>query len=94
MANDPRAIQILGLLRDGLTYVQVAAALGITRQAIEKRIKKRPEFAAEVLTAREAGKAIREFGIWFRHPFRGKRPPTGKGHGGVPRFGVKRRRMG
>ena len=32
------------------------------------------------------GQAERTFRLWLRHPFRGKRPPTGKGHGGSPRF--------
>jgi hypothetical protein len=49
-------------------------------------MKSSPEFAEAVVAAREVGKNEREFRIWLRHPFRGKRPPTGKGHGGKPIF--------
>ena len=33
----------------------------------------------------------RTFRLWLRHPFRGLRPPSGKGHGGKPRFAYGRR---
>ena len=44
------------------------------------------EFAQAVAEARLQGQAERTYRLWLRHPFRGKRPPTGKGHGGNPRF--------
>ena len=49
-------------------------------------MKSCPEFADAVAVERAVGKDEREFRIWLRHPFRGKRPPTGKGHGGKPIF--------
>jgi hypothetical protein len=91
MAFDIRARLILRLIREGMTYEDVALTLRISRQAIHRRIKRNPDFAAAVAEAREEGRTNRERAIWYRHPFRGKRPPTRKGHGGIPRFGVKRR---
>lgn len=82
---------ILRLFREGLIYRHVAETFRISREVITGKMKRNPEFAAAVKLAREKGRANREHGIWFRHPRRGMRPPTGKGHGGKPRFGVKRR---
>lgn len=91
MAFDIRARLILRLIREGNTYVDVAFTLRISRQAIHRRIQRNPDFATAIAEAREEGRPNRERGLWYHHPFRGKRPPTGKGHGGKPRFGVKRR---
>lgn len=77
---------ILRRLEEGYTLQQAAISEKISRQAIWKRMKSYPEFAEAVVAAREVGKGEREFRIWLRHPFRGKRPPTGKGHGGKPIF--------
>ena len=91
MAFDIRARLILRLIREGNTYEDVAFTLRISRQAIHRRIQRNPDFATAIAKAREEGRPNRERHQWYRHPFRGKRPPTGKGHGGKPRFGVKRR---
>lgn len=91
MEFDWRGTVILGKLREGCTIREAAAAVSITRQAVLKRKNASPEFADAVALARETGKGERTYRLWLRHPFRGKRPPTGKGHGGKPRFGVKRR---
>ncbi len=82
---------ILRKLEEGCTIRESAAAVGISRQAVLKRKNASPDFAQAVAAAREAGKAERTFRLWLRHRFRGKRPPTGKGHGGVPRFTYGRR---
>ncbi len=82
---------ILRLLREGMDYKDTAKTLRLHRMTIYFRIKRNPAFAEAVKEAREEGREIRERRHWFQHPFRGKRPPTGKGHGGKPRFGVKRR---
>lgn len=91
MEFDVRGRLILHLLGEGLIFKEVAEGLNISRECIYWRIKNDPLFAQAVKEAREAGKATRDFWIWYRHPCRGKRPPTGKGHGEKPRFGVKRR---
>ncbi len=65
----------------------------------EKRVKTHrkaddcfpPDFALAVTTAREADKDEREYSPWLRQSFRGLRSPTGKGHGGKPRFAYVRR---
>ena len=73
-------------LREGLTYGEAAAVVGIHRQTFWRWINDSEEFAQEVAKARSQGQAERAFRFWLRHPFRGKRPPTGKSHGGIPRF--------
>lgn len=83
---DWKARLILAKISEGQVFREVALAVGISRQSVLKRMKKSPEFAAAVTAARETGKAERTYRLWLRHPFRGCRPPTGRGHGGNPRF--------
>ncbi|KAB2639799.1 MAG: hypothetical protein DVB25_04950 [Verrucomicrobia bacterium] len=91
MELDWRGRMILRKLEEGCTIRESAAAVGISRQAVLKRQNVSPDFAQAVVAARETGKAERTFRLWLRHPFRGKRPPTGKGRGGKPRFSYGRR---
>lgn len=91
MELDWRGRVILRKLEEGCTIRESAAAVGISRQAVMKRKNVSPDFAQAVAVAREAGKDERTFRLWLRHPFRGKRPPRGKGHGGMPRFAYGRR---
>jgi hypothetical protein len=86
MEFDWRGKVILTKLAEGCTVTEAATAAGMTRQGVEWRWGASPEFAAAVAAARETGKEERRYRLWLRHPFRGKRPPTGKGHGGKPRF--------
>ena len=88
---DYRHRLIVAKLREGCTYAQAAAAAGIHRQSLWRWVTGSPEFAAAIAAAREAGEAERTYRLWLRSPFRGKRPPTGKGHGGKPRFTYGRR---
>jgi hypothetical protein len=89
---DWKARLIVAKISEGLVFREVALAVGISRQAVLKRMAKSPEFAQAVAQAREAGKEERAFRLWLRHPCRGMRPPMGKGHGGAPRFTYGRRR--
>lgn len=82
---------ILRRIAEGMTMKEAATAAGMTRQGIYWRCGVSPDFAQAVVAAREAGREERTFRLWLRHPFRGKRPPTGKGHGGPPRFRYGRR---
>ena len=91
MKLDWRGRIILTKLAEGCTLKESAVVAGITRQAVLKRQNSSLEFAMAVVEAREVGKVERTFRLWLRHPFRGKRPPTGKGHGGKPRFSYGRR---
>jgi hypothetical protein len=91
MNFDWRGQVILTKLAEGCTFLESAAAAGISRQAVLKRVNASPDFAQAVTAAREKGSNERSFRLWLRHPFRGKRPPTGKGHGGKPRYTWGRR---
>jgi hypothetical protein len=86
MELDWRGRLILRKLEEGCTIRESAAAVGITRQAVLKRKNASPDFAHAIALAREVGAAERAFRLLLRHPFRGKRPPQGKGHGGKPAF--------
>ncbi len=88
---DWRGRVILTKLSEGCTFRESAAAAGISRQALLKRKNVSPDFAQAVALAREAGKDEFVYRRWLNHPFRGKRPPTGKGHGGRPAFTYGRR---
>lgn len=90
MDFDWRARLILTKFEEGCTLREAAAAAGISRQAVLQRMK-RPEFRAAVVEAREKGKDEHSYRRWLTHPFRGMRPPTGKGHGGKPVFTYGRR---
>jgi hypothetical protein len=91
MDTDWKAAVILGKLAEGCTYNEAAAAAGISRRGLFKRRVASPEFDVAVLAAREVGKEERTFRLWLRHPFRGMRPPTGKGSGRRPKFSYGRR---
>ncbi len=88
---DWRGTLILRKLEEGCTFRETAEAVGISREAILKRKNASPAFAQAVAEAREVGKEERTYRLWVRHPFRGKRPPTGKGHGRKPVFTYGRR---
>ena len=89
--SDWKSRLILNKLSEGSTLAEAAAAAGMTRQGVWWRCGTSPDFAAEVKNARKMGQAELTFRLWLRHPFRGLRPPTGKGHGGKPRFAYGRR---
>lgn len=86
MTNDWRGRVILEKLAEGCTFMEAATAAGMSRQALWKRCRSSPSFAQAVSDARQQGQEEREYRLWLRHPFRGRRPPTGKGHRGKPRF--------
>ena len=90
MNLDWRGNLILAKLTEGNTYRESALSAGISRQALWKRIQACPAFATAVENARKMGQAELAFRLWLRHPFRGMRPPAGKGHGGQPRFSYGR----
>lgn len=91
MTFDWRGQVALSKLAEGQTLTEAAKAAGITRRGLFKRRVRHPDFALAVATALEAGREERTYRLWLRHPFRGLRPPTGRGHGGKPRFKYGRR---
>jgi hypothetical protein len=91
MEMDWRHRITLSKLSEGCTYSEAATVASISRMTFWRWVDASPVFAEAVLAARQVGKDQRTFRLWLRHPFRGKRPPTGKGHGGAPRFSYGRR---
>jgi len=91
MKLDWRAKLALTKLAEGLTYERAAKSAGVSRQALLDWRNANPEFAQAVIEARKTGEKERRFCRWINHPFRGMRPPTGKGHGGKPAFTYGRR---
>ena len=70
---------------------EASTAAGIHRQTFWRWVSSMPDFAQAVVAAREEGKAERVYRAWLGHYRRGMRPPTGKGHGGKPRFAYQRK---
>ncbi len=84
-----RRVVLRKIADEGATFPEAAKAAGVDRRAVTYW-RADPAFNALVLEARARGAEKRTHLLWLRHPFRGKRPPTGKGHGGKPRFSVGR----
>jgi hypothetical protein len=81
---------ILRFLAEGCTLGEAARLVGVHRQTLLRWRWENAEFAERVAEALTKGKDERTFRLWLRHPFRGKRPPTCKSHGGQPRFSYGR----
>jgi len=82
---------IVAKLAEGCLVREAAEVASVHRQTFWRWVRSMPEFAQAVQAARQQGKDERTFRLWLRHPFRGMRPPTGKGHGGKPKFIYGRR---
>ena len=91
MRTDWRHRVVVAKIAEGCTYVEAATAAGVSRISVWMWCQASPDFHEAVATAREAGKKERTFRLWLRHPFRGLRPPAGKGVGGKPKFAFGRR---
>ena len=91
MELDWRHRLTLQMLASGNTRGEAATASGVHRQSLLRWRWVSPEFAGLVAAAREAGRDERVYRMWLGHPRRGHRPPTGKGHGGKPRFSYGQR---
>lgn len=91
MELDQRMKLILRLLASGHTLGEAAVVASVHRQTLLRWRWDSPEYSNLVADALEKGKDERTYRLWLRHPFRGKRPPTGKGHGAKPRFAYGRR---
>jgi hypothetical protein len=91
MKTDWRRHDVLTKLAEGYTFKIAAQVASISRMTLWRWMNSSPEFADAVAASLEAGKKERTYRAWLYHPFRGRRPPTGKGHGGKPRFTYGRR---
>ena len=72
---------ILRFLTEGCTLGEAARLVGVHRQTLLRWRWEDSEFSGLVAESLAKGKDERTFRLWLRHPFRGMRPPTGKGHG-------------
>lgn len=91
MSSDWNQRSILRFLAEGCTLGEAARLVGVHRQTLLRWRWENTEFAGRVSEALAKGKDERTYRMWLRHPFRGMRPPTGKGNGGKPRFTYGRR---
>ena len=91
MECDWRARVIFQKFREGCLYREAGSAAGTSKRAVFLRMAAHPAFREAVTLAREIGRDEWRYRRWLAHPFRGKRPPTGKGHGGQPAYRYGRR---
>ena len=81
---------ILSKLTEGCTLGESAAAAGISRQAVWKRMLVSPAFTQAISAVRQAGSSERRYCAWLSHPNKGKRGVWWK-PGCVPAFRYGRR---
>jgi len=86
MLSETAFEKVLEFITAGWNLRHASQLARISRQAVWKRRKVSASFNRAVMAALEAGEEIRVRRAWLNHPFRGRRPPTSRGHGGKPRF--------
>lgn len=91
MSPDWNRRTILRFLAESCTLGEAARLVDVHRQTLLRWRWDDSEFSEQVAEALAKGKDERTYRMWLRHPFREMRPPTGKGHGGNPRFNYGRR---
>ena len=78
--------KLSGFLAEGHTLGEAAERAGIHRQTLLRWRWESAAVAEQIEKALDAGQEERSYRLWLRHPFRGLRPPTGRGHGGMPAY--------
>lgn len=63
-----------------------SGAAGIDRKTLYRWLDADLDFLIEFDAAWTAAEKKRTYLLWLNHPFRGLRPPTGKGNRARPRF--------
>jgi hypothetical protein len=81
---------ILIAARFGRNLKQAAKAGGIHRATLYRWLEDNEDFSQRFAQAWEAGNERRDYRRWLAHPFRGFRPPAGKGTHHFPRYGKPR----
>ncbi len=81
---------ILIHLRQGATKTKAAKAVGIHRVTLQRWLAKGTSFTKAFEKVWNESATKRSYQKWLHHPFRGKRPPTGKGTLAFPRYGAPR----
>ena len=70
----------------GANKSAAARAVGINRRTLYRWLDADLDFLMEFDAAWTQGEKRRSYLCWLNHPFRGLRPPTGKGTRSRPRF--------
>jgi len=78
--------QVLSLIEEGATKSKAAKTIGYNRLTLYRWLEADGCFSLDFDEAWETGKQKREYLLWLNHPFRGLRPPTGKGTRSRPRY--------
>jgi hypothetical protein len=81
--------RVLKLIEAGANKVNAAKTVGINRRTLWDWIKRDPDFDMLFDIAWFTGRKQREYNAWLNHPYRGLRPPTGKGTRARPRFSYR-----
>lgn len=84
-----RALQKMALIdevRAGATKSGACRTVDINRRTLYRWLDQDLDFLMEFDAAWTQGKEKRTYLCWLNHPFRGLRPPTGKGTRSRPRF--------
>lgn len=78
--------RIIAAVTIGATKKSAAKGAGINRRTLYRWLDDSPAFAEKFAKAWERGTKQRDYLLWLNHPFRGLRPPTGRGTRSKPRF--------
>ena len=80
--------QILTLIQTGATKSKAAKEVGYNRLTLYRWLENDERFALAFDQAWKLGTVKRDYLLWFNHPFRGLRPPTGKDTRSRPKFNL------
>jgi hypothetical protein len=89
MIKESMKLNFLHHIGNGMPKSTACKLSGICRETFRNWRMRDAEFAKAFQTIWESVAEKRAFHLWQNHPFRGKRPPTGKGKGGKPRYGAR-----
>ena len=84
--RETRKQKALAAIISGSTKSGAARAAGIDRKTLYRWLDADLDFLMDLHAAWTQGEQKRTYRLWWNHPFRGKRPPTGKGTRSRPRF--------
>ena len=84
--RETRKQKALAAILSGSTKKDAARAAGIDRKTLYRGLDADLDFLMEFDAAWTRGEQKRTYRLWLNHPFRGLRPPTGRGTRSRPRF--------
>ena len=94
MRHDPATtaaakLDVLLAVSDGWTKSGAAKMAGVHRWTLYRWRRDDPEFSERFDKTWKEAAELRAYYLWKKHPFRGLRPPTGKGTRAKPRFSMR-----